>query len=138
MAGVGDFSWLTVSYPTHVESRTDQYIAAFRYASDAGVIATAYVVRAVTPGTFVLPGATVEDMYRPEFRANTDASTIVIAPAGSPVVSSGGEAPDRLRTPSPKPRRTRATAPSLSTRPPMPSSPARSRDWPTARSGRCG
>ena len=73
MAGVGDFGWLSVNTPSHVESRTDQYIAAFRYVSDAQWFSTAYVVRAVTPGTFVLPGATVEDMYRPEFRANTDA-----------------------------------------------------------------
>ncbi len=43
---------------------------------------TAYLVRAVTPGSFVLPGATVEDMYRPELRANTDAGQIEVAAAG--------------------------------------------------------
>ena len=37
------------------------------------------MVRAVSPGTFVLPGATVEDMYRPELRANTDAGTIEVS-----------------------------------------------------------
>ena len=35
MAGIGDFGWLSVNTPSHVESRTDQYIAAFRYGSDA-------------------------------------------------------------------------------------------------------
>jgi uncharacterized protein YfaS (alpha-2-macroglobulin family) len=40
------------------------------------------MVRAVSPGTFVLPGATVEDMYRPELRANTDAGRIEITAAG--------------------------------------------------------
>lgn len=31
----------------------------------------AYVVRAVTPGTYDLPAAQVEDMYRPQFSART-------------------------------------------------------------------
>jgi hypothetical protein len=45
----------------------------------------------VSPGTFVLPGATIEDMYRPERRANTDASRIVVTAPGTAVVQSGGE-----------------------------------------------
>ncbi|PXA88353.1 alpha-2-macroglobulin [Nostoc sp. 3335mG] len=79
--GVSDFNWLELDLAAHVESRTDQYVAAFRYSADAGTITTAYLVRAVTPGTFVLPGATVEDMYRPEFRANTEAGAIEITTA---------------------------------------------------------
>ena len=31
----------------------------------------AYVVRAVTPGTYVHPAANVEDMYRPQYSART-------------------------------------------------------------------
>ena len=81
-AGVADLSWLAVDTPTHVEARTDQYVAAFRYTSDTRTFSTAYMVRAVSPGTFVLPGATVEDMYRPELRANTDAGSIEVSPAG--------------------------------------------------------
>lgn len=80
--GVSDFNWLALNTPAHVESRTDQYVAAFRYSSDPGTFTTAYLVRAVTPGTFVLPGATVEDMYRPEFRANTAAGAIEIVASG--------------------------------------------------------
>ncbi|HMN36891.1 MAG TPA: alpha-2-macroglobulin [Hyphomicrobium sp.] len=38
----------------------------------------AYIVRAVTPGTFVHPAATVEDMYRPERYARTDAGTLSV------------------------------------------------------------
>jgi uncharacterized protein YfaS (alpha-2-macroglobulin family) len=45
-------------------------------------VTTAYLVRAVSPGSFVLPGATVEDMYRPELRGNTDAGQIEITPSG--------------------------------------------------------
>src|SRR5690606_38493754 len=66
--GASDFDWLLLDGPVHVESRTDQYVAAFRYYSATETITTAYLVRAVSPGSFALPGATVEDMYRPEFR----------------------------------------------------------------------
>ena len=81
-AGAGDLSWLSLSYPAHVESRTDQYVAAFRYGAEMATFTTAYIVRAVSPGDFVHPGAVVEDMYRPELRANTEAGQITVAPAG--------------------------------------------------------
>jgi uncharacterized protein YfaS (alpha-2-macroglobulin family) len=38
----------------------------------------AYVVRAVTPGSFVHPAATVEDMYRPDRFARTAAGRLTI------------------------------------------------------------
>jgi uncharacterized protein YfaS (alpha-2-macroglobulin family) len=38
----------------------------------------AYIVRAVSTGTFVHPAATVEDMYRPERYARTAAGTLTI------------------------------------------------------------
>jgi alpha-2-macroglobulin len=66
-----------------VESRTDQFVAAFRFFGESRAFTTAYVVRAVTPGVFALPGATVEDMYRPELRANTAAGTVEVSTAGS-------------------------------------------------------
>jgi len=81
-SGVADLSWLTVDTPAHFEARTDQYVAAFRFTASAATVTTAYLVRAVTPGTFVLPGATVEDMYRPELRGNTDAGTIEVTAVG--------------------------------------------------------
>jgi len=77
--GVADLSWLTVDTPTHVESRTDQYVAAFRYVEDTENFSTAYMVRAVSPGKFVLPGATIEDMYRPELRGNSDEIKLNVA-----------------------------------------------------------
>jgi alpha-2-macroglobulin len=83
VGGVGDLSsWLVLDTPANVESRTDQYVAAFRIYSKVETVATAYLVRAVSPGSFVLPGATVEDMYRPELRGNTDAGHIEIANSG--------------------------------------------------------
>ncbi|HTJ57535.1 MAG TPA: MG2 domain-containing protein [Devosiaceae bacterium] len=77
-----DMSWLKVDAPKHTEARTDQYVAAFQYGSQTPSFSTAYMVRAVSPGAFVLPGATVEDMYRPELRGNTDAGRIEIGPPG--------------------------------------------------------
>ncbi len=40
----------------------------------------AYIVRAVTPGTFVHPAATAEDMYRPERHARSAAGRLTITP----------------------------------------------------------
>jgi hypothetical protein len=79
---VGDLTWLSVNAPTHVEARTDQYVAAFRYVSDTENFSTAYMVRATSPGKFVMPGATIEDMYRPELRANTDAGSVELQSPG--------------------------------------------------------
>jgi uncharacterized protein YfaS (alpha-2-macroglobulin family) len=41
----------------------------------------AYVVRAVSPGTYVLPQAYVEDMYRPDRYGRTGTGTVTIAAA---------------------------------------------------------
>jgi len=76
--GVGELSWISVNSPLHAESRTDQYVAAFRFDSEVEMFSTAYMVRATSPGSFVMPGATVEDMYRPEFRGNTDSGAIEV------------------------------------------------------------
>ena len=61
-------SWLKGDIaPTHAEYRDDRFVAAFeRDGKDAATFAVAYIVRAVTPGHYVLPPATIEDMYRPE------------------------------------------------------------------------
>ena len=40
----------------------------------------AYMVRAVTPGVYHHPAATVQDMYRPEYRANTDTGDVTVTP----------------------------------------------------------
>jgi uncharacterized protein YfaS (alpha-2-macroglobulin family) len=46
----------------------------------AATATVAYVVRAVTPGSFVHPAATIEDMYRPERYARSGAGTLVVKP----------------------------------------------------------
>lgn len=95
--------------PEHTEFRDDRFVAAFNFANvrtssdmenntdesgdttvslpDAAAVAKpapvtatlAYIVRAVTPGTFVHPAATVEDMYRPDHYARTSAGTLAVS-----------------------------------------------------------
>jgi uncharacterized protein YfaS (alpha-2-macroglobulin family) len=77
--------------PKHTEFRDDRVAAAFDFFGDADggnsaageavTASVAYIVRAVTPGTFVHPAATVEDMYRPERFARTASGTLDITPA---------------------------------------------------------
>jgi uncharacterized protein YfaS (alpha-2-macroglobulin family) len=66
-------SWLTdLTGATYTEFRDDRFVAAFTDQSAK----LAYVVRAVAPGQYTLPGATVEDMYRPERNATLATTTI--------------------------------------------------------------
>ncbi|MEH2546846.1 uncharacterized protein YfaS (alpha-2-macroglobulin family) [Bradyrhizobium sp. AZCC 2262] len=52
--------------PEHTEFRDDRFTAAIDRASDdKSVFTVAYIVRAVSPGKYVLPQAYVEDMYNP-------------------------------------------------------------------------
>ncbi|ESW59751.1 MAG: PAN domain protein, partial [Rhodobacter sp. CACIA14H1] len=53
---------------THAEYRQDRFLAAVDR-MDNSPFRLAYVVRAVSPGKFRHPAASVEDMYRPDFRA---------------------------------------------------------------------
>ncbi len=69
---LANFEWLPDTDSTHSEFRDDRFISAFsRSRGGASSFAMAYVVRAVTPGIFTHPAATVEDMYRPELSART-------------------------------------------------------------------
>jgi uncharacterized protein YfaS (alpha-2-macroglobulin family) len=59
-------------------ARDDRFVAALDLRG-AQRFAIAYLVRAVTPGRFALPGSFVEDMYSPRYHARGAASTITIA-----------------------------------------------------------
>jgi uncharacterized protein YfaS (alpha-2-macroglobulin family) len=73
-------AWLkTPLMPEHTEFRDDRFVAAFDAAKSTGAngdggrtYTVAYMVRAVTPGTYLTPAAHIEDMYRPERFARTD------------------------------------------------------------------
>ena len=77
---VGRYPWLSAeAYIEHAESRTDRYVASLnRYSSSPTQYTVAYTVRAVSPGNFVHPAAVVEDMYRPDLRANTATTTVEV------------------------------------------------------------
>lgn len=96
---VKSFDWLKTSIrPEHTEFRDDRFVAAFDFsganisrngsledssgesaaAAPSTTAAVAYVVRAVTPGSYVHPAATVEDMYRPERHARTASGKLVV------------------------------------------------------------
>ncbi len=71
-ASLESFPWLESTQAAHLEFRDDRFVAAFdRSSGDKKQITLAYVVRAVTPGIYTLPAATVEDMYRPQYAART-------------------------------------------------------------------
>jgi uncharacterized protein YfaS (alpha-2-macroglobulin family) len=75
--------WLNVvDEPAHVAFRAERFVAALeRGRREPTRFQLAYVVRAVSPGSFVHPAATVEDMYRPARRARTGSGQIdVIGP----------------------------------------------------------
>lgn len=76
----GTLSWITDAVePAHSEFRDDRFTAAFERSSrDPAVFAVAYVVRAVSPGTYVHPQAFVEDMYRPERFGRTDSGSVEV------------------------------------------------------------
>ena len=62
----------------HSEFRQDRFLTAIDRI-DNKPFRLAYIVRAISPGTFHHPAASVEDMYRPDFTAHTDTGTVTIA-----------------------------------------------------------
>ena len=103
---IKSLDWLkTTVQPEHAEFRDDRFVAAFNFSGSnvenananadtngtpdgtpqakgpAASATVAYMVRAVTPGAFVHPAATVEDMYRPERYARTAAGKLTVTAA---------------------------------------------------------
>ncbi len=70
--------WLDPVQGQNAEFRSDRFLAAVDWRSDQP-FRLAYIVRAVSPGAFHHPAASVEDMYRPQMRARTDAGQITVA-----------------------------------------------------------
>ena len=80
----GAFAWVgSISSGRVAEARDDQFVAAVDLRDEPRTLA--YVVRAVTPGEYAIPGVQAEDMYRPEVNARTRAGRITITPrSGGP------------------------------------------------------
>jgi uncharacterized protein YfaS (alpha-2-macroglobulin family) len=68
--------------PENTEFRDDRFSAAIeREAKDEAVFTVAYIVRAVSPGKYVLPQAYVEDMYNPSRYGRTGTGTVEVTKA---------------------------------------------------------
>jgi hypothetical protein len=76
----GTLSWITDGVdPANTEFRDDRFTAAFeRKSDDPPVFTVAYVVRAVSPGQYVRPQASVEDMYRPDRYGRSDTGKVEV------------------------------------------------------------
>ncbi|WP_407491915.1 alpha-2-macroglobulin family protein [Pseudooceanicola sp. MF1-13] len=75
---VAALDWLDPIDGEYSEFRADRFLTAVNWSSDRA-FQLAYIVRAISPGTYHHPAATVEDMYRPQYRANTSAGRVTIA-----------------------------------------------------------
>ena len=81
-ANTGGLSWITQgAAPVHTGFRDNRFVAAFDRKADSPVVfRVAYMVRAVSPGNYVLPQAFVEDMYRPDRFGRTDTGAVKVTP----------------------------------------------------------
>ncbi len=79
----GTLPWITDAVqPVNVEFRDDRYTAAFeRTSGDPAIFTVAYVLRAVSPGKYVRPQASVEDMYRPDRYGRTSTESVEVTAA---------------------------------------------------------
>ena len=79
----GTLDWIEDGQePVNTEFRDDRFSAALDRATDSKAVFTvAYVVRAVTPGKYVLPQAYVEDMYNPSRYGRTGTGAVDVRAA---------------------------------------------------------
>jgi uncharacterized protein YfaS (alpha-2-macroglobulin family) len=77
---VSDLSFLDLAGEVaHSEFRQDRFLTAIDR-MDNSSFRLAYVVRAVSPGTFHQPAASVEDRYRPDLNAHSDQARVTVQP----------------------------------------------------------
>jgi uncharacterized protein YfaS (alpha-2-macroglobulin family) len=79
----GTLSWIEDGEePEDTQFKDDRFTAAVDRATDSNAVFTvAYVVRAVTPGKYVLPQAYVEDMYNPSRYGRTATGSVEVRSA---------------------------------------------------------
>jgi len=76
----GAFAFLgDLAYTQTAQAQDDRFVAAVDVYANS--VTMAYVVRAVTPGDFAIPGVVAEDMYRPDVFARSRAGRVTVAPA---------------------------------------------------------
>jgi uncharacterized protein YfaS (alpha-2-macroglobulin family) len=67
-----------IASPNIAEARDDRFVASLDL-YDQRPAKVAYIIRAVTPGSFTMPGAVAEDMYRPDVFGRTSSQRITVA-----------------------------------------------------------
>ena len=79
-ADISGLPWLgDDTTPAHTEFRDDRFVAAYeRDENSPRSFSLAYIVRAVSPGSFVHPPAMVEDLYRPHLSARTEGGQVEV------------------------------------------------------------
>lgn len=70
-----------LSRPRALALRDDRLVAQLDLSPDEPAFKLAFLIRAVTPGRFELPGAVLTDMYKPRFFARQNTGRIAVAPA---------------------------------------------------------
>ena len=75
---IGALDWLDLHTNTRkTQFRQERFLSAVDWRTDKP-FRLAYIVRAVSPGDYHHPAASVEDMYRPDFRAQTATGRVTI------------------------------------------------------------
>ncbi len=74
---IGALGWLETTETESSAFLDDRFLAAVNTRS-ADRFRLAYLVRAVSPGSFHAPAASVVDMYRPRFRARTGTGSVTV------------------------------------------------------------
>ncbi|MCW3782067.1 alpha-2-macroglobulin family protein [Defluviimonas salinarum] len=76
---IATLGWLdSVAETRTTEFRQDRFLAAVDWTTGEP-FRLAYLVRAISPGSFHHPAASVEDMYRPDYRARTATGRVVVS-----------------------------------------------------------
>ncbi|MBA85974.1 alpha-2-macroglobulin family protein [Thalassobius sp. S69A] len=75
---IRQMDWLDTAYADMAEFRADRFLAAVDWRRDKP-FQLAYIVRAISPGAFHHPAATVEDMYRPQYHARTETGRVAVS-----------------------------------------------------------
>ena len=74
----GPYKWAgELTFPRVAEARDDRFIAAVDVRGRKR-FTLGYIVRAVTPGSYVMPGTVIEDMYKPGIIGRTSVGRIEI------------------------------------------------------------
>jgi len=69
--------WLDPATTEYEEFRSDRFLAAVNW-SKAEPFRLAYIVRATLPGRYHHPAVSVEDMYRPQYRARGATGSLTV------------------------------------------------------------